>query len=340
MPFTSTRDKIQRIIEIMNNGIYRHDKGLQTELFQILASLSEAEHEVLNKEVQGTELDNLLYDFIISEKYLSIRQKVEFFDKRFPNHNHAKPMLRTLRKITDVLSYNRFMDQDKLVQWDKNFTILQDLADRDIIDEWLIPLLYDYLELQNSKTENAICDYFERIIETSDDFGIIEEVATAWNKILPEIAVRRLRRITLESQKPKLKSNARRALVILGEDTVGDTYNIIGNTQTIITINSVLEHTSQKIADSSIDQITKDELENLIERLNEELKQVPEEQAEEAKAVAEITKDLVEKATQEKPNKTSVKITAEGLLKAAENIGKIAPKVIAIAKQIVALLVS
>jgi hypothetical protein len=70
--------------------------------------------------------------------------------------------------------------------------------------------------------------------------------------------------------------------------------------------------------------------------LKAELAKVPPELESEAEAVAQTTEALVEVASAEKPNKTMIEITGEGLKKAAENIAAVMPTVLTIATQIVA----
>ena len=69
------------------------------------------------------------------------------------------------------------------------------------------------------------------------------------------------------------------------------------------------------------------------------MQQAPQENVQEAQAVAETAKILIDTATQENPNKVTKQITADGLLKAAENIAKVLPSVLPIVKQIIALIV-
>jgi hypothetical protein len=66
---------------------------------------------------------------------------------------------------------------------------------------------------------------------------------------------------------------------------------------------------------------------------------VPENHKEDAQAVADLTQTLVESAKAEKPNKTTLQITGEGLKKAAQNLAEVMPTVITIAAQIVAAVI-
>jgi ElaB/YqjD/DUF883 family membrane-anchored ribosome-binding protein len=102
-----------------------------------------------------------------------------------------------------------------------------------------------------------------------------------------------------------------------------------------VNINSILDRTTQSIgAIPHADASFKEELEELVEELKVVLQQAPPEQGEEAEAVAEFAQELVEAAKEEKPNKFKLRISADGLKKAAENLATIVPPVLAIASQI------
>lgn len=125
--------------------------------------------------------------------------------------------------------------------------------------------------------------------------------------------------------------------IYIGEIRVGDTFNMSGDFRnSILNIKSTLSDVSQSIntipnADDSI----KHELRELVNQLNEELQKVPPEKKEEAEAVAETTKSLVEVVSKEKPNKAMVQVSAEGLKQAAKNLATVTPVILTIATQIV-----
>jgi septal ring factor EnvC (AmiA/AmiB activator) len=103
-----------------------------------------------------------------------------------------------------------------------------------------------------------------------------------------------------------------------------------------VNIKSTLTNVQQSIGDISTgDPDTRKELEKLIEQLNEALQKTPVEKQEDAQAVAETAKALVDVAKSEKPNKTMLEITGEGLKKAAQNLADVMPVVLPIASQIV-----
>lgn len=113
-------------------------------------------------------------------------------------------------------------------------------------------------------------------------------------------------------------------------------FNFSGSFQgALFNIQSTLTNVSQTInAAPRIDQVTKDELQTLVEQLKQELQHAPPDRVEDAETVAETAKALVETVTKDKPNKPLVTITADGLKQAAKNIADILPTVFTIATQI------
>lgn len=116
--------------------------------------------------------------------------------------------------------------------------------------------------------------------------------------------------------------------------------NIIvhGNQGVVMNIGSTLQNVTQTIKHSpSLPQSQKEQLVALVEELKEQLSQVPGENAEDAEAVAETAKVLVENASKEKPNKSLLSISASGLKEAAKSLAAVAPTVFEVAMKIVAL---
>lgn len=118
---------------------------------------------------------------------------------------------------------------------------------------------------------------------------------------------------------------------------MGDQYNFSGQfNNAIFNINSTLTNVQQTIGEiKSDDQGGKEELIKLIGQLNESLQKAPLEKSEQAEAVAQSAEALVAQAKAEKPNKTMLQITGEGLKQAAQNLADVMPSVIPIAAQIV-----
>jgi hypothetical protein len=115
----------------------------------------------------------------------------------------------------------------------------------------------------------------------------------------------------------------------------GNQYNLSNFQAGILNIESTLTNVSQNVGNiPGLDQPDKDELKQLVEQLNVALQKAPPDKVDDAAAVAETTKDLVEDVSKEKPNKAKVQITLSGLKLAAENIAKVLPDVLPIALQI------
>lgn len=115
-----------------------------------------------------------------------------------------------------------------------------------------------------------------------------------------------------------------------------DEFNMSGDFRgAIINIKSKLTDVQQSVGDIRTgDESTRKDLEKLIEQLSEALQKIPAEKQEQAQAVAETAKALVDTAKAEKPNKTMVQITGEGLKQAAQNLADVMPTVVTIAGQI------
>lgn len=120
------------------------------------------------------------------------------------------------------------------------------------------------------------------------------------------------------------------------EVVMGNKYSFNNITGSIITVDSMLEQVTQNIKSASnVDEVDKEQLSNLIEQLKLELQKVPQTEKEKAEAVADSAKTITEASIKNPPNKETIKISAEGLRKAAENIGNVAPTVLTIASSIV-----
>jgi len=117
-----------------------------------------------------------------------------------------------------------------------------------------------------------------------------------------------------------------------GDINIGGS-NIVGSN---VNIGSTLTNVTQQVgalAQASPDD--KAELEGLLKQLEAALKELPAEHQEEAETVAEFTTDLVKEAGKEKPKKSKLEITGEGLKKAAQNLVAVAPLIGEIAGKIV-----
>lgn len=123
-----------------------------------------------------------------------------------------------------------------------------------------------------------------------------------------------------------------------GAITMGDTFDFSGATisGSNVNIKSTLTNVTQTVGQiPAADDTAKQELAKLIEQLNQALQQAPSGKEEEAEAVADYAKDLVEQAAAPQPNRTKITITGEGLKMAAQNLAAVIPTVVTIAAQIV-----
>jgi tRNA C32,U32 (ribose-2'-O)-methylase TrmJ len=126
----------------------------------------------------------------------------------------------------------------------------------------------------------------------------------------------------------------------MSETSPGDTFNLSGDFRGAnVTIKSTLTQVSQRIGTlPNTEPSEREELQQLVAQLNEALQQVPPAQAEEAEAVAQSAEALVGAATPDKPNKTMLRITAEGFKQAAQHVADVLPSVVTIATQIASVI--
>lgn len=118
---------------------------------------------------------------------------------------------------------------------------------------------------------------------------------------------------------------------------MSDKFTLSGDFRgSIVNIKSELQNVQQTVGQIQTDDSdAKQDLQQLIQQLSDELEKTPPEKKEEAEAVSATAKALVEQAKAEKPNHTMLQITGEGLKQAAKNLVDVAPTVINIATQIV-----
>jgi len=119
---------------------------------------------------------------------------------------------------------------------------------------------------------------------------------------------------------------------------MGDQFNLSGDFRgAIVNLKSTLRNVRQSAGQiPGGDEGGRKQLQELIDRLASELEKAPVEKKEAVEAVAETAKALVEQAKSDKPNKTLLQISGEGLKQAAKNIADVLPAAASIAVQIVA----
>lgn len=121
-----------------------------------------------------------------------------------------------------------------------------------------------------------------------------------------------------------------------GDVHTGDRIDMSGDFRGAnVNVKSTLTHVTQTVgALPQADDAAKAELQRLLAELEEALKQVPADKAQEKQTVEQMTEMLVNAA--EQTNKPMMQISAEGLKKAAENLAAVVPNVVKIAGAIVA----
>ncbi len=119
---------------------------------------------------------------------------------------------------------------------------------------------------------------------------------------------------------------------------MGDQFNLSGDFRgAILNIKSTLTNVQQSVSKMQTDDVkTREELEHLIAQLSVLLEKVPEARRDQAEAVADTAKIMVEAVTADKPKKTLIQITGEGLKQAAQNLADVLPDIITIATKITA----
>lgn len=120
---------------------------------------------------------------------------------------------------------------------------------------------------------------------------------------------------------------------------MGDQFHMSGDFRgAILNIRSTLSNVQQNVNEIRTENVdARQELAALIAQLSELLHDVPDSKQEQAEAVAETAKVLVDSAKSEKPNKTLLQITGEGLKQAAQNLADVVPTIVPIAAQIVTM---
>jgi hypothetical protein len=189
----------------------------------------------------------------------------------------------------------------------------------------------------------SLQDMVDEVITYCDKRDLFGELLAQVRQVNPRQYARFEPALWSEESPPGLEAIPGAAATVniqIGEVKMSDTFVMSGDFRgAILNIKSTLINVSQTVgALPHADESLKEELQRLIDQLNDQLQQVPPAQVEEAQAVAESAKELVETATQDKPNKVRVQITADGLKKAAQSLASVMPTVLVIADQIVHLI--
>ncbi len=99
-------------------------------------------------------------------------------------------------------------------------------------------------------------------------------------------------------------------------------------------LNSSVQNSFNQAVSADIPNELKDVLKGLSTAVDEMIKNMQKEKADETVGDLE---NLVKEATKSSPRKSHIKVTAEGLIKAAETVGKIGEPVIKLAGKVIAM---
>lgn len=98
-----------------------------------------------------------------------------------------------------------------------------------------------------------------------------------------------------------------------------------------------IKHTVNSTSKSQSSLIDEETLARLLQDLNNELRKLPNDRAQDAEAISAIANELSEKANRKNPNPRMVKISADGLIDAAKAVGDMAPTIIDISAKVAGL---
>lgn len=124
---------------------------------------------------------------------------------------------------------------------------------------------------------------------------------------------------------------------------IGNIKNDVKNTTSLsgdfsnsnVNINSTLSSAAQIAESGAFSEERLVNLEAHLDLMRKALAEIPKDRQEDAEIVAVLVKELVEKASSEKPNRRLIEISSEGLKQATQTLADIAPNVLKIAIQIV-----
>ncbi len=117
-------------------------------------------------------------------------------------------------------------------------------------------------------------------------------------------------------------------------DQMGDNIHIHDIKDSLVNVKSSIDKAMQLV--KTLPRTSPEEqnkLENLLTQLHEQLIQVPEDKAEDARNVADYTEELLEKAKKEKPP-SQLQISAKGLKEAAGALANVVPQLLPLVEQI------
>ena len=137
-------------------------------------------------------------------------------------------------------------------------------------------------------------------------------------------------------QKETAVSRNNKPHTIIESLIAGDQINLSNIQKSAVTIKSSMENMSWNIGDLSFgSENEKNELKQLMAKLNEFLSDVPSEKEQETAKLLKRVEILLEEMNADEPDRDRIEITGESLLSAAKNLATVMPMVLTIAGQIV-----
>ena len=124
-------------------------------------------------------------------------------------------------------------------------------------------------------------------------------------------------------------------VMVIGEVTMSQDNISIQNVIGPVNVKAQLEHVTQIVRNASAVQAEKkDQLSELLEQLKHALEGAVERQPEDSQRVIQAAEMVASEVSKEKPNKSFLGLSAEGLKEAAKAVSGIAPTVLSVAAQI------
>jgi hypothetical protein len=124
-------------------------------------------------------------------------------------------------------------------------------------------------------------------------------------------------------------------VMVIGEITMSQDNIHIGHVVGPVNVKARLEHVTQTVnAAPAITDVQKQEFSALIEELKQALASAPTTKPDDTQRVVQAAEIVAAEVSREKPNKSFLAITAEGLKEAAKAVGDIAPTVLSVAAKI------
>lgn len=317
------------------------------DLVESLLGLTDEQAKEFLKMIKGTEIEKVL-SYNLQANDVLFRDRIIIYCKVFEDFDLLGMVNGVLKMFRErELPYSNFSERQEIEARKKkvvgSINELKKCLSKSLLEPQAIGLVFDAIMRDDPECSEELSSLLLKKISSSKSVDEIESIVLLWHKTTPEQAERMLQKTALSTSSSNLaKENSKTALIHIGKPMTS-TENIIlsGNFQgAVVPIKpNYYSEVSFVINNSNLlDDTAKKELDELIKKLQESLNEAPASHTDEAVAVAETAKSLVEVGTKEKVNKPLFEVTAEGLKKAAENIGKVLPAIVPIVQAIIKLL--